>query len=182
MIRLIGILTGSALAIALLILTLGIPEIAEQPDRIAAETPVPEMIVASATEPTTAPRTEPEQLPEPAPEPVPMPAPEPEVETMHEATTSEPPQRPVGPDAPPAVEATLADTEQNWYAFWSPFRSEIAADGFVSELQRTTGLDFRIVKLKPGIYEVAFAYSDDADIEDKLLQISAATGLDMSGG
>lgn len=186
MIRLIGILTGSALAIALLILTLGFPEIAEQPDRIAAEAPVAEMIVASATEPASAPSTAP--VPEAPPEPVPEPTPEPEAETRRETAIAappaaeEPPLRTVAPDAPPAVEAARVDTEQNWYAFWSPFRSEIAADGFVSELQRTTGLDYRIVKLKPGIYEVAFAYSDDADIEDKLLQISAATGLDMSGG
>ena len=57
--------------------------------------------------------------------------------------------------------------------------SKIAADGFVSQLQRTTGLDYRVVKLKPGVYEVAFAYSDDADIQDKLTQISSATGLDL---
>ena len=46
----------------------------------------------------------------------------------------------------------------------------------------TTGLDYRVVKLKPGVYEVAFAYSDDADVETKLAQISTATGLDLSGG
>ena len=87
------------------------------------------------------------------------------------------------PIAPPVEEPPpAAAPTQNWYAFWSPFRSRIAADGFVAELQRTTGLDYRVVKLKPGIYEVAFAYSDDADIRDKLDRISAATGMDMSGG
>ena len=73
-------------------------------------------------------------------------------------------------------------TESQWYAFWSPFRSELAAEGFVAELQRTTGLDYRVVKQKPGVYEVAFAYSDDADVENKLARISSATGLDLSGG
>ena len=75
-----------------------------------------------------------------------------------------------------------AALESKWFAFWSPFRSQIAADGFVSELQRSTGLDYRVVKLKPGVYEVAFEYSDDLDREDKLSRIAAATGLDMSDG
>jgi hypothetical protein len=50
----------------------------------------------------------------------------------------------------------------------------------VSKLQEATGIDYRVVKIKTGLYEVAFAYSDDDDIEDKLARISAATGLDMS--
>ena len=79
----------------------------------------------------------------------------------------------------PAPEPVL---DEHWYAFWSPFRSEIAANGFVARLQQTTGMDYRVVKLKPGVYEVAFAYSDQADIEQKLARISAATGLDMTGG
>ena len=70
--------------------------------------------------------------------------------------------------------------EENWYAFWSPFRSEIAARGFVAKLQETTGIDYRVVKVRTGVYEVAFSYVDDADIEDKLARISSATGLDMS--
>ena len=70
--------------------------------------------------------------------------------------------------------------EDNWYAFWSPFRSEIAANGFVAKLQETTGIDYRVVKVKTGVYEVAFAYVDDADIQDKLARISSATGLNMT--
>ncbi len=84
--------------------------------------------------------------------------------------------------ADPVVPTPAASPSQNWFAFWSPFRSEIAADGFISELQRTTGLDYRVVKLKPGVYEVAFAYSDPLDRDTKLDRIAAATGLDMSGG
>jgi len=71
--------------------------------------------------------------------------------------------------------------EDNWHAFWSPFRSEIAANGFISRLQETTGLDYRVVKVETGVYEVAFAYTEDEDIEAKLELISRATGLDMSG-
>ncbi len=69
--------------------------------------------------------------------------------------------------------------ELQWYSFWNPFRSEIAANGFVSQLERVTGIDYRVVKIKPGVYEVAFAYDDDAERHAKLAQISAATGLDL---
>lgn len=67
----------------------------------------------------------------------------------------------------------------HWYSFWNPFRSEIAAQGFVSQLERVTGIDYRVVKVKAGVYEVAFAYLDDAERTDKLSRISAATGLDL---
>ena len=69
----------------------------------------------------------------------------------------------------------------HWYSFWSPFRSEIAAQGFVEQLQSVTGLDYRVVKVRTGIYEVAFAYDDDDEITANLSQISAATGLDLQG-
>ena len=105
------------------------------------------------SEPALEMAAQPEPVAEPEPEAVVEPAPEPEP-------------------------APIAD--ENWYAFWSPFRSELAANGFVSKLQESTGIDYRVVKIKAGLYEVAFAYSDDKDIEDKLARISAATGLDMS--
>ncbi len=80
----------------------------------------------------------------------------------------------------PAVESQPAlDTPQSWYAFWSPFRSELAANGFVAQLQSVTGLDYRVVRVKPGVYEVAFAYENDDDITANLTQITAATGLDL---
>jgi len=56
---------------------------------------------------------------------------------------------------------------------------EVAANGFVDQLQRVTGLDYRVVKVKPGVYEVAFAYEDDQEITANLTQISAATGLQL---
>jgi hypothetical protein len=70
-------------------------------------------------------------------------------------------------------------TEMQWYSFWNPFRSELAASGFVSRLEKVTGLDYRVVKVKTGVYEVAFAYGDDVERHAKLTQISAATGLDL---
>ena len=81
-----------------------------------------------------------------------------------------------------APDEAALETSQQWYAFWSPFRSKLAASGFVDQLQRVTGLDYRVVKVKPGVYEVAFAYDDDAEITDNLSQITAATGLQLPEG
>jgi hypothetical protein len=83
-------------------------------------------------------------------------------------------------DAQETTEDAGEETEMRWYSFWSPFRSEIAANGFVSQLEDVTGLDYRIVKVKTGVYEVAFAYIDDTERTNKLEQISAATGLDLT--
>jgi hypothetical protein len=86
------------------------------------------------------------------------------------------------PSPIPLPESLPEQTIEHWYAFWSPFRSELAANGFVSQLQRSTGIDYRVVQLKPGVYEVAFAYEADADIASRLAAISAATGLDLPDG
>ena len=163
MLRIIGILTGSALAIALLILALGVPHtsgsVTEPPDsgsvtEPVADTQAPDSWSDGGSEFPNAVR-----IPDPVP-----PAP---------AVTD--PELPGSVTDPELV-------EERWYAFWSPFRSEIAANGFVAKLQDATGLDYRVVKVKTGVYEVAFAYTDDDDIQDKLARISNATGLDMSGG
>lgn len=70
--------------------------------------------------------------------------------------------------------------EPEWHAFWNPFRSEVAATGFVRRLENVTGLDYRIAKVKAGVYEVAFSYQSDDELSANLAQISAATGLDLS--
>ena len=70
--------------------------------------------------------------------------------------------------------------EPEWHAFWNPFRSEVAATGFVRRLENVTGLDYRIAKVKTGVYEVAFSYQGDDELSANLAQISAATGLDLS--
>ena len=80
----------------------------------------------------------------------------------------------------PVLPVELPEIEMRWYSFWNPFRSEIAAQGFVSQLEEVTGLDYRIVKVKAGVYEVAFTYIDDTERTNKLEQISAATGLDLT--
>lgn len=81
---------------------------------------------------------------------------------------------------PPPPEPPIV-SEPSWYSFWNPFRSEIAANGFVSQLERVTGIDYRVVKVKAGVYEVAFAYHDDSERSTKLSQIAAATGLELPG-
>jgi len=171
--RIVGLLVGSAIAVALLILLVGVPELNTSNRTVDAV-------------------TDPEPEPAPAPplqEPPPLP-----LETKQEADYGEPPiesSPPVAVAASPAtieeqdlqtpVDANSASTaeELRWYAFWSPFRSRIAANGFVTQLQRVTGLDYRVVNVKPGVYEVAFAYADDSEIQANLSQISAATGLDV---
>lgn len=178
MLRLIGILTGSALAVAFLIVVLGPPRLSAPTEElvVAAPGPVPEFeeaVTIADTAPVAA---------EPA-DPV-VASVENEAEpTMPDAETAALIEEIFAPQ-PVATEALPADSsvDENWYAFWSPFRSEIAANGFVAKLQETTGIDYRVVKVKTGVYEVAFAYVDDADIEDKLARISSATGLDMTGG
>ncbi len=61
--------------------------------------------------------------------------------------------------------------------FWRPFRSEFSADGFAERLQQATGMDFRVMRIAPGRYEVAFAYLDEEQRRSRLTQIAAATGL-----
>jgi len=161
MVRIVGILCGSALAISSLIIALGVPEFFPGPvetPEIVVELPVEELPEAVIEIPAEAPLAS-------ADEPVP------EIE-------------PVTEDIPASIAASPTPPlpEEHWFAFWSPFRSELAANGFVSQLQRNTGMDYRVVRLKPGVYEVAFAYDTDTDIASHLAAISAATGLDMPDG
>ena len=82
----------------------------------------------------------------------------------------------------PGTETAIDDppgNDQRWHSFWNPFRSAIAANGFVSQLEKVTGLDYRIVKIKTGVYEVTFAYENDTERRTKLTQIASATGLDL---
>ena len=173
MFRLIGILAGSAIAIALLIVVLGLPALTRpQQEAIAEPVELPAMLEAEVVQ---------EEVIEPVVEPVSEPGPEamPEPEPAAMSMTPE-----TDPDMEALVDEIFTErepVEENWYAFWSPFRSEIAANGFVARLQEKTGIDYRVVKVKTGVYEVAFAYTDDADIASKLDRITTATGLDVSG-
>ena len=44
-------------------------------------------------------------------------------------------------------------------------------------LTAITDIDYRVLRLKPGAYQVAFAYADDLERDAKLAQIESATGL-----
>jgi len=173
MIRLLGAITGSALAVAALLVLVGVPQFKAEPKDVERGVvtlprrakPVIEEIVAD------------EALTEqPA-----IAAAEPDIEADIEADIQAIEEIAVADEMIASVTEALQPNSPQWYAFWSPFRSEIAASGFITQLQRVTGLDYRVVKIKPGVYEVAFAYGDDEDIPVNLSQISAATGLDMPG-
>jgi len=95
----------------------------------------------------------------------------PATETPHPAIA--PAQQYAASDATPPADAA------DWYSFWNPFRSEIAANGFMLQLERVTGLDYRVVRAKTGVYEVAFSYHGDEERRAKLAEIALATGLDL---
>lgn len=83
-------------------------------------------------------------------------------------------------DITPETAAPAAPTEDSkWQSIWNPFRSQIAANGFAARLSAVTDIDYRVVRLKPGIYQVAFAYADDSERAAKLAQIQGSTGLDL---
>jgi len=174
MMRLLGVLVGSALAIAALVVFVGIPEFTTEPAIVenSAVITLPMRSPAAAPAPTEAepPAPQPVATATPAGTPAEVAAPPPSAQSVTD------PEPPAAADA-----ARPADEDLQWYAFWSPFRSEIAANGFVDQLQRVTGLDYRVVKVKTGVYEVAFAYADDDEITANLSQISAATGLQLPG-
>jgi hypothetical protein len=100
---------------------------------------------------------------------------------MAEALTPEEPQifdLPAEPELPIAAFEPATD-DVKWHAFWNPFRSRLAAEGFVGQLEKVTGLDYRVVKIKTGVYEVTFAYEDDEERRSKMSLIASATGLDL---
>lgn len=180
MIRMLGVLCGAAIAIALLTWLVGVPqftserEVAEATlavvalrDSVTVDSPAPALPVADAAEPTAAGAARPVE-----------PLPEPDAPASDEAAVTPAPVDAYEPEPMMQME-TLPDPQ--WFGFWTPFRSEIAASGFVGRLQTVTGLDYRVVKIKPGVYEVAFAYTEEAEIDSNLSTISAATGLDLPG-
>ncbi|MCH7899041.1 MAG: hypothetical protein IIC62_06825, partial [Proteobacteria bacterium] len=159
MFQILGAITGSALAIAALLLLVGIPQFKAESSDISHDVVTLPLRVAPVEELAA------ETLP--VVEDIAVVAADVSQDGVIDTEIVEPLAD---------VAALLPDTQQ-WYAFWSPFRSEIAAAGFIIQLQRVTGLDYRVVKIKPANYEVAFSYAQDGDISINLSQISAATGL-----
>ena len=196
MIRILGAITGSALALATLLVVIGIPQfktVGSASEHAIVTLPLPttpversdteqdDVVADSAPGPSTA-----------GPVDAPLDTDVAATEPSRERTVAAMPPGAVSEladmqgDAPdfaaspaPGPAQPVLDSPQSWYAFWSPFRSELAANGFVAQLQSVTGLDYRVVRVKPGVYEVAFAYESDDDIPAKLTQITAATGLEL---
>ena len=164
MFRLLGFLVGSTVAIATILFILGVPKFHFDGAELGS------LNTETALEDIQAGQRE---LP---------PLPEQDAQDTTEDTGEE-------AEVMPVVRQVVADqdlpvmppeSETRWYSFWNPFRSEIAARGFVSQLEEVTGLDYRVVKVKAGVYEVAFAYIDDTERMNKIEQISTATGLDLT--
>jgi hypothetical protein len=193
MFRLLGFLIGSAISIAIILLVTGLPdfhlkdpEIDQQRFDAAVEKlmarkqEVEEVSQVIADEVVRVAETVPEQF-TPHQDESEVPAEVLETTAQQEPADSEEisvAHKSAFVFAAPGNQArSIADAQ--WYSFWNPFRSEIAANGFVSQLEKVTGLDYRVVRVKTGVYEVAFAYDDDAERRSKLSQISAATGLDL---
>jgi hypothetical protein len=178
MIRLLGFIIGSAVSIGAILLLLGVPEFRlsnphldkgrfeEALQNLKDKQREVASVVASATESVAPEATTPAEAVE---------LPVADVLASPESTGIE--LEPVLDDS----DTLLLPQEQQWYSFWNPFRSEIAARGFVSQLEKVTGLDYRIVKVKTGVFEVAFAYAGDIEKQAKLSQIQAATGLELPG-
>jgi hypothetical protein len=160
--RNLGILTGAALAVAILVVAVGIPEFGTDPGMtFVADSPPP---IARAADAETA-----------------EPGPVAETGSAQQVTATQAAVTTAAPvtASPPGPAAEEPEPEPRWYAFWSPFGSQVAANGFVRRLQRVTGLDYRVVKIEPGVFEVAFAYASDDDVATSLELISAATGLEL---
>jgi hypothetical protein len=173
MFRILGFILGSAVSVAGIFFVLGVPEINSSSfesdqarfdaalEKIRQKQSVVEELAAQppAAEPATG---ESENIDE----------------NIAAIVTPEQGILPVDSELP-AEPQDLFDPQQRWYEFWNPFRSEIAAQGFVSQLEKVTGLDYRIIKVATGVYQVEFAYSSDDERRMKLSRISAATGLDL---
>jgi len=193
MIRLIGFLVGSAVSIGMLLLILGIPditlsrEVAEQidfndvieqidldsvPDTLEAVKAGIEAIGNNMADEISEIVEQLETVEAPAEQAV-------KFETEEPAPPVTPVLQEEAVAETAAVPEPLIEADLRWHSFWNPFRSEIAANGFVTQLEKVTGLDYRVVKIKTGVYEVTFAYQNDTERRTKLSQISSATGLDL---
>ncbi len=193
MIRLIGFLVGSAVSIGMLLLILGIPDITlsrEVIEQIDFDDVIEQIDLDSVPATLEAVKADIKAIGNNMADEI--------SEIVEELETVEPPteqavkfeiEEPASPQAPPLQDEAVAEAvsapdpiienDLRWHSFWNPFRSEIAANGFVTQLEKVTGLDYRVVKIKAGVYEVTFAYQNDSERRTKLSQISSATGLDL---
>lgn len=138
-------------------------------------TSAPNQVMAAEVETPPAPETLGDGV-----EPVPQPE-ETQTPTKPQATeTTTAPRAPTRaiqkPDTVPRI-ALDQTPARHWYVFWSPFGSEYAASGFAERLTGLTGLDFTVIRERPGEYQVAFAYADESERSAGLAMIETQTGL-----
>ena len=193
MIRLIGFLVGSAVSIGMLLLILGIPDITlsrEVIEQIDFDDVIEQIDLESVPDTLQAVRADIQAIGNNMADEISEIVEQLETE---EASTEQvvkfETEKPAPPLTPPLQDEAVAvvapapdpiiEKDMRWYSFWNPFRSEIAANGFVTQLEKVTGLDYRVVKIKAGVYEVTFAYQNDTERRTKLSQISSTTGLDL---
>lgn len=188
MFRLLGFLIGSIAALTIILVVLGVPQFHlsdPETDQARFDAAVKKLkqkqkeVVAQVAnvDVTTPAAGSGQSADESAPEPDAI-LPVDDAPLAGESTAAHGTDEVPGDHQGDAERLPVAD-ETLWYSFWNPFRSEIAARGFVGQLETVTGLDYRVVKVRTGVYEVAFAYGSDAERRAKLSQISAATGLDL---
>lgn len=65
------------------------------------------------------------------------------------------------------------------HLFWSPFRSELAAQGFAGRLSSATDVAVVVVEAGPANYRVGFDYRDEAERRVLIEQIETVTGLEL---
>ena len=161
MVRMVGFLTGAAVATLLMWHWFGpAPGTHERPAE-ALPPPVNEPGVAE---------TAPVDLPAgPDDEDVQAPPPE---EAVVEAAGIEIPDPLLAMATPPSPSQTQL--------FWSPFRSERAARGFADGIHQRSDIEIAVVRVAPLQYRLGFDYREASEREARFARIELATGLDLS--
>jgi hypothetical protein len=114
-------------------------------------------------------------------------APQPQAATAGGDTQSAVEASAPAPAPQPDVQTTTAagafdgqDHDQpGTYLFWSPFRSEWAAQGFARRLTSATQVPVEVIAAAPGAYRVAFSYQDERQRQAWIDRIQTITGLQL---
>jgi len=79
----------------------------------------------------------------------------------------------------PEVSASaVAKQDSGWQSVWTPFYSQLSAEGFARRLADTTARPFAVRKEAAGRYQVVFAYADEDERARMLEAFAAATGAE----
>jgi len=189
MMRALGFLTGTAVTVAAFLLVLDSGD-SRQPEAVSAHSAdataeqlsvVAEAIAERVDAAKVRTASEPAQAPQPeaagteaeswdgAQSAATAPAPEPEENHLAEVAQQ------ARADDPGREHNDPAST----YLFWSPFRSEWAAQGFAGRLTAATQVPVEVVAAGPGNYRVAFSYQDETERQARVQRIETITGLQL---